>query len=1093
MTEKINAWVIRIFCLLWAVFILLEYVNFSSYYTYAVTYSKYYGLFFLCLGATALGVFLMGKKTKSQWVRKVDRFRPIYLYGMVLSFMLFLMAFYLSKNSITNDVAGSIMSFLFKAIGFHLGLFFIILAAHNSGMFLLNRLKPADDSGRRPFTAIGIGFALIVLLCFLCGAIGFLNAISSGVILILLIGLGWQFTLPLFKDRLLRKMKPFDFHWIAVIPLAVLGLSVAINLTSAIRPLPVGFDALALYMKTPKLIAGYEALTGGGQAYNWSIMMSLGFILFKSTAAAIHISVLPGLLCILVLFRIARHYVSREWAIVAACIFYTFPSILFQSRFDAKVDLAMIFLVLTSILLVLDHYYKQKTEATDSLPWFKRPTVVIWFIVGLLTGFAFGIKYTALFSILVFLVVIFYLEAGKWAATGMFFLTFFIVFGLRLNSFSNLEVQTSSLIWLAGIPLLIGIAALGFSFRSSGTQLKRAATIALIFGATSAMTFTPWAIKHVAEHGSVSIKTLVSGKTPLPKLDFRKPKPTGTLEQPANQPETTNQQLADVGSLRAGLLPELPIADWMQSLIPRQVSLQAATGQVKKERTPEQKAKAEARRKKRQEAKRAERKAQQEAEQARQQQEGSPASAPANQVDPSKKERKEKRKKKEIDNTAKYEEINRYIGYEQGLIRFVSLPYDLTMKQNLKLWATDICFLFLALLPLFMFSFQRGQLPFNILKMLLATILLSFSAVSASAGTGAFNMGQAMADLGNHFAEPSMLVPLFKQLHFALKSALLSIGQLLLPIYELFTMQSLEMSLLLVIFSTVVLYFLYRKVLAPRSQRVKLIVLIVYTTLLLWLLLASGIIWYGAVGFALFPVVLLIFIAGDQDGAPAVEPAIQYGSMFFIGCWLLMTTAFQLVPLQMTMGNTKPQDVNFDKVLEEPFMRYAIDDIKEKDALNYFYSQTFRQILSTLNSRRNKDARILNVYAPLNYHITNSDIRVYEDNQLQTFYTMYRQANEDPGQTIALMKKAGIKYVLISLKTPSVDRTPEKTLTAKFYNLLNTVSLHPGARILYTDHLVERDDGPIEMMFEGRKIRAANDLAGKRAVKQGTIALFEIL
>ena len=101
--------------------------------------------------------------------------------------------------------------------------------------------------------------------------------------------------------------------------------------------------------------------------------------------------------------------------------------------------------------------------------------------------------------------------------------------------------------------------------------------------------------------------------------------------------------------------------------------------------------------------------------------------------------------------------------------------------------------------------------------------------------------------------------------------------------------------------------------------------------------------------------------------------------------------------------------------------------------------------------------------------------------------------DEDAGQTIALMKQAGIKYVLISLKTPSVDRTPEKTLTAKFYNLLNTVSLHPGAKILYTDHMVERDDGPIEMMFEGRKIRAANDLAGKRAVKQGSIALFEIL
>ena len=51
-----------------------------------------------------------------------------------------------------------------------------------------------------------------------------------------------------------------------------------------IRPIPVGFDASNLYMVTPKLISEYNGLTQGGQAYYWSLIMSLGFIIGKNAS-----------------------------------------------------------------------------------------------------------------------------------------------------------------------------------------------------------------------------------------------------------------------------------------------------------------------------------------------------------------------------------------------------------------------------------------------------------------------------------------------------------------------------------------------------------------------------------------------------------------------------------------------------------------------------------------------------------------------------------------------------------------------------------------------------------------------------------------
>lgn len=59
---------------------------------------------------------------------------------------------------------------------------------------------------------------------------------------------------------------------------------------------------------------------------------------------------------------------------------------------------------------------------------------------------------------------------------------------------------------------------------------------------------------------------------------------------------------------------------------------------------------------------------------------------------------KEKRKKENKLTTN--DDLNRYIGHENGVLNYVNLPWNLTMQTNQGGEFTDISFLFFALIPL---------------------------------------------------------------------------------------------------------------------------------------------------------------------------------------------------------------------------------------------------------------------------------------------------------------------------------------------------------------------------------------------------------
>ena len=1000
----LSTWLIRIFSILWALFLLLDYASASEYLTSAFSFFEYNGMLATISIMAAIVVWLFTKRPRKGLTLTIHHYRNIYAYPAVLLLMMIIMGFYLSVSGLKTGEGGSVLIFLFKTIGFHLAVLPVLAAAFGAGHFVFRFIPLQMSESVSWLIRLVLGFAVLTLFLFLLGAMKLLHAWIVFPLLAVMIWPGAKELMRLVKEHLISVSKSFEIHAAALLPWLFTLLMIAVNFCFITRPFPVGFDELNLYMNTPKLMAGYHGLTQGGDAYNWSVVMSLGFILYDKLVVATLLSVLPGILTLLVIYRMARMiHVSREWSITACALYYTLPNIIWQSRNDAKVDLALMFVTLCAVLLLMEFYFgNRKNQEKISLFGKQLPSLyLVWSLAGFMLGFAFGIKYTSVMCVFGFLVYLFYMTGGKWAAAGMFFLNFAIIFGLRLTRFGAFEAESP----LLGIfPMVLAAGCFAMSARSHFRQLTQSVVLAAIFGVSMALTFIPWAAKNVTENGSVSFSHILTGKSPAPVL---------YPEMSKGVSESTKLQNNQPAPVMAG------------------VDLLPGAGRLLAEATT-----------------------------------ASPDSVKAGGTD-------------------KYEEIRRYLGYESGVIRFISLPYDLAMKTNVKLWSADTGILFLILLPVLMIAAGGGLLP-NVLRMIAAVLFLIVSVISVNSFKAPFSLQQAIDSLQATAFTGAPAFEFLAPLLISMKKIVLNAGELLLPIYHYLTVQTLGFSFMLVMLSSVLFFLLFRNFWSSSDTNVRSLMALTFTILITWMILASGIFWYGMAGFALLALLTGLF-ANKAAVADYKFNTIFIGSV--IACWFILILPFQFMPMRFTMAAKDPQG-NYRGFIDAPFGRYALGAASEKEVFRQFFQPAEQSIINTINNNRN--ARVLNVATFLTYHINDNDKRVITDNQLGVFEKMYAGVNGDKNALIDEMKRKEIRYVLVSLYTPTLDMTPEQSLRKKYSNLMNALVNNPRATLLFTNRVVERPDGQMPYMVEGRQVRSMYHLAGMRVLNQGSVALFEI-
>lgn len=183
------------------------------------------------------------------------------------------------------------------------------------------------------------------------------------------------------------------------------------NLIELIRPYPMGFDDLNVYINNAQLMAKSGALISGAVSYYWELFISLGFLLYKQAEMTMVLSFFGGIVTFIGIYYIIKTYcsekglsnkVQRVYASLAATIFYTFPSVVFQSSKDVKVDMGAFAITMATFVLFWE-WRKKVLLGKNGQNHFR-----LLAIVAFLSGFAFAIKYTNALFIVILLIYTFW-------------------------------------------------------------------------------------------------------------------------------------------------------------------------------------------------------------------------------------------------------------------------------------------------------------------------------------------------------------------------------------------------------------------------------------------------------------------------------------------------------------------------------------------------------------------------------------------------------------------------------------------------------------------------------------------------------------
>lgn len=1013
--DKLNKSLLYIFVSVWSIFLFADYYVHEKFICKAfnnITFSAILPVLFIIFIS-----FLYWLKKKGtpismskHTLENVTGWKLLILFlvstlAYVTTYASFIKAF---ENSTTASLTNYIT--LVLPLLFYIAL--LILPCFVIGSFALDFFpSKIENKQSRLFISLALGFALLGILLFLLASAYILTQGSVMVLCISICGIGYKRFLALGKEIFTEKYVLKDLNWLGALSFFILLVFIVINFNSSLRPIPIGFDELSLYMNTPKLIAGYHGLVQGGQAYQWSIWMSLGFILHDSVALSTLISILPGVLSCYVLYRIARVFCDTNFSLLAAVIFYCIPTTIWQSSADAKVDLALVFFVLSGVLLLLESNKKTIGKIVDS-PIFNQSFVQffqsnVWMniaiLLGILLGYSFGIKYTAIFFIIALVAGFMYQYSQSLSlASSITAIGIAFIFLSRLYTFSGIEFESDAQVHLIGFVFILLFLTLSiFHFVKYKLKFVKGYLYGALIGMMVLLTFSPWLSKHYGENKMFSADALLNGKTALDS-----PEKILNFEQTSSLFHvSTNAQIlyTDAAGTSDGRI---------DSLINYYSNVDKGTG--------------------------------------------------------------------------KYEEVIRYIGYEKGIPKYLSILHDLGTFQNVANLPTDIGLFLFVLFPLIFLSLRPKQLysnAFNIV-LLIVILLVAFSAISISNGIIDDNSFKSMIDKMK-IANPDYnhtLMGIYMFFAHLLHSFILMLKPFILGLYKTNTAYGFIYLLGIIMATTII----NSKTILSWNHAAKTIFIMGGSSSIIWWFFGSGISWYALPAFAIV-IPLLVYVLSEKEIGLLSDSVLRIPIYFILISGLVISLLFRQESMMVTYSYD-PKTPSNTKI-NQLFLQYSHGEHTADECLE-IVNKTIANTAQALNTGENE--KIIRIGTSMNYFIDNNDKRVYEDNQLDLFNKVYTKWYGTKDLISNNFTKNNIRYLLFDFATGNLDNTPDKSLTKKVANFYDYISSNPRVEVVNTDRLVEDPNSKESIVENGRQVPASYSIFGTRVIQPGTLLLIRI-
>jgi hypothetical protein len=250
----------------------------------------------------------------------------------------------------------------------------------------------------------------------------------------------------------------------------------------------------------------------------------------------------------------------------------------------------------------------------------------------------------------------------------------------------------------------------------------------------------------------------------------------------------------------------------------------------------------------------------------------------------------------------------------------------------------------------------------------------------------------------------------------------------------------------------------------------------------MWLIIGSGVSWYGMLIFTL-PYIFLLKGASSEEEKNEDSPK---------STWLHQLTANRIVILSICCiwiflafakrtCNYSPIDEERAKHIYYPsIMEYQIGRLS-KEKLTDYHFPSVRKLSEIIN--RDKKSYVYRIGSPINFFIDKNDKRVLGDNYLE-FFDKLKNSSKTKENIIETLKNEGFRYIVFDLNMFSYDETPGKTLTSKFVQFMNTLYNNPKVELVATDRTI-RLDSTGEVVYEVFQDKGT-------IVNSGKIALFRI-
>ncbi len=558
--ERITKIIAVAFSLSWAVILFTEYWFYNPNYGQALGYFKYTGLLsvLIFLGAAISGGLVFARQKK--W--KVRVVNGLSIFGFLLLLDIITMSFFYDKMTIMKLTSQGLISHLVHLVRAASCIYLIYLVARVSGTVLLTVFPPRIAPEDAPIIQTAAGIMVITALLFVVGICQALYVFVVGPIFLVILGLNWRLSLQTIKTTLWQPIQlPSKLNALGVFSFVFLAAFLVFNFVQTLRPFPLGTDSINFYVNLPTLIDEYASLVAGFQIYNWSLFMSLGLVVFGRVDVVLGLSFFGAVLSLFALFRLGRKWLDINYALLCLLLFFSVPMAQFFTFMDLKIDLALLYYLLCTLLLLINwisppspgkadakplrtkatatktkNSKQQKRKAPVSLvPGYALrakafltkhlPTFLLTFkmpvLIGLFIGFAMGVKLTALLAFFALITAIWYKEGGFWLFCSGTFLIIGSALVLQLDgqSFLRQSHQYASVIQWILMAMGLGLAA--YIFINQREKLLRALKVSVIVTVFFILPIVPWLGKNYLETKSFSSYALMNGKKSMPDISLK--------------------------------------------------------------------------------------------------------------------------------------------------------------------------------------------------------------------------------------------------------------------------------------------------------------------------------------------------------------------------------------------------------------------------------------------------------------------------------------------------------------------------------------------------------------------------------------------